>query len=123
MDLSFYPKSSYEGRRNIRKDSKEPWGFEKGSLTFYFHSVDPLESWPWHPFSVVTWVVKSEGESLGIPLDRGILMASQGMASGTWGDFLGLLAGHCRSHIIPQVFCFLLRKLLAGKVLHQEEHS
>ena len=49
-----------------------------------FHSVDHLESWPWLPFSADSWVVKS-GESLGIPLDRGIPMASQGMASGTLG--------------------------------------
>ena len=66
-------------------------------------------------FSAVSWVVKSEGESLGIPLDRGILMASWGLAS----EFLKV--NFCEIHRMEEIIHFLLRKLPAGNILLKVE--
>ena len=38
-----------------------------------------------HILSVISLVVQSEGESLGIPLDRVMLVASRGLVTGALG--------------------------------------
>lgn len=44
-----------------------------------------IYGWTCCIFSAVSWVVKSEGESLGISLDKGTLLASRDLVSGTLG--------------------------------------
>ena len=74
-----------------------------------------------HILSVVSLVVESEGESLGIPLDRGLPVASGGLVSGALGGVLELLARCWVSQVIPQSFCFLLMRLLEGDISQAEK--
>lgn len=67
--------------------------------------------------------MKSEEESLGIFLDSSMPEGSRGLASGAPGWMLELLAGHWVSQVIPQVFHFLLRKLLAGNIYGKDFYT
>ena len=52
----------------------------QGSLREYH-----VDIWTCCVFSVISLVVKSEGKSMGMVLDRGMLVASRGLVSGRLG--------------------------------------